>query len=289
MEGKMEEKIQRLPEWLKRGIIDCESSKEVRNILKEYGLNTVCDGARCPNKAECFAKKTATFMILGKNCTRNCRFCSVSHDGVDKVDIDEPKKIALSIQKLNLQYAVITSVTRDDLPDGGASHFRNTIIEIKKLIPNARVEVLTPDFKGDKNSIETVVTAPLDVFNHNLETTERLHKTIRPMANYKRSLDVLKMAKEINPNIKTKTGLMVGLGETIEELEAIFQDLVNINCDIVTIGQYIRPTKKNVPVVRYYEPAEFENLEKIAKSIGIKYTFFAPLARSSYRAKEVFM
>jgi len=285
----MPEELQRLPKWLKRGIIDCESSKAVRDILKEYNLNTVCDGARCPNKAECFAKKTATFMILGKNCTRNCRFCSVSHDGVDKVDIDEPKKIALSIQKLNLQYAVITSVTRDDLPDGGASHFRNTIIEIKKLIPNARVEVLTPDFKGDKNSIETVVTAPLDVFNHNLETTERLHKTIRPMANYKRSLDVLKMAKEINPNIKTKTGLMVGLGETIEELEAIFQDLVNINCDIVTIGQYIRPTKKNVPVVRYYEPAEFENLEKIAKSIGIKYTFFAPLARSSYRAKEVFM
>jgi len=284
----MPEEIKRLPEWLKRGIIDCESSKAVRDILKEYNLNTVCDGARCPNKAECFAKKTATFMILGRNCTRNCRFCAVSHNGVDEVNLDEPKKIAQAVQKLNLLYAVITSVTRDDLPDGGAEHFANTIIEIKKLMPNTRVEVLTPDFKGDKLAIKKVVTTPLDVFNHNLETTKNLHKTIRPMASYERSLEVLKMAKEINPNIKTKTGLMVGLGETQEDLEEIFKDLVNINCDIVTIGQYIRPTKNNAPVVRYYEPQEFENLEKIAKSIGIKYTFFAPLARSSYRAREVF-
>lgn len=284
----MTEEIKRLPEWLKRGIIDCESSKAVRDILKEYNLNTVCDGARCPNKAECFAKKTATFMILGRNCTRNCRFCAVSHNGVDTVNPDEPKKIAQAIQKLNLLYAVITSVTRDDLPDGGAEHFANTIIEIKKLMPNTRVEVLTPDFKGVKSDVEKVVTTPLDVFNHNLETTKTLHKTIRPMASYERSLDVLKMAKEINPNIKTKTGLMVGLGETQEDLEEIFRDLVEIDCDIVTIGQYIRPTKNNAPVVRYYEPQEFEELEKIAKSIGIKYTFFAPLARSSYRAREVF-
>ena len=284
----MPEEFKRLPEWLKRGIIDCESSKAVRDILKEYGLNTVCDGARCPNKAECFAKKTATFMILGRNCTRNCRFCSVSHNGVDEVDINEPQKIAEAIKRLNLLYAVITSVTRDDLPDGGAEHFRNTIIAIKNLTPTARVEVLTPDFKGDRNCIEKVVTAPLDVFNHNLETTERLHKTIRPMANYRRSLEVLKTAKEINPEIKTKTGLMVGLGETQEELEEIFNDLVKINCDIVTIGQYIRPTKNNAPVIKYYEPKEFEELEKIAKSIGIKHTFFAPLARSSYRAREVF-
>lgn len=284
----MTEEIKRLPEWLKRGIIDCESSKAVRDILKEYNLNTVCDGARCPNKAECFAKKTATFMILGRNCTRNCRFCAVSHNGVDTVNTDEPKKIAQAIQKLNLLYAVITSVTRDDLPDGGAEHFANTIIEIKKLMPNTRVEVLTPDFKGVKSDVEKVVTTPLDVFNHNLETTKTLHKTIRPMASYERSLDVLKMAKEINPNIKTKTGLMVGLGETQEDLEEIFRDLVEIDCDIVTIGQYIRPTKNNAPVVKYYEPQEFEELEKIAKSIGIKYTFFAPLARSSYRAREVF-
>ena len=192
------------------------------------------------------------------------------------------------MKSLGLRYAVVTSVTRDDLPDGGAGHFRDTIVAIKKENPEVRVEVLTPDFQGDIEALNMVVTAPLDVFNHNLETTSRLHKTIRPMANYERSLTVLKNAKEINPDVKTKTGLMVGLGETIEELEEIFVDLNNIGCDIVTIGQYIQPTKKNVEVVRYYEPQEFEELEKIAKSIGIKYTFFAPLARSSYRAREVF-
>ena len=281
--------IKRLPSWLKRGIIDVESSKTVRDILSQNGLNTVCNEARCPNKAECYAKKTATFMILGKNCTRNCRFCAVGHNGVDEVDVLEPQKIADAVKSLGLRYAVVTSVTRDDLPDGGAGHFRDTIVAIKKENPEVRVEVLTPDFQGDIEALDMVVTAPLDVFNHNLETTSRLHKTIRPMANYERSLTVLKNAKEINPDVKTKTGLMVGLGETIEELEEIFVDLNNIGCDIVTIGQYIQPTKKNVEVVRYYEPQEFEELEKLAKSKGIKYTFFAPLARSSYRAQEVFV
>ncbi len=285
----MDETIKRLPSWLKRGIIDPDASRAVRDILFANGLNTVCDEARCPNKAECYAKKTATFMILGKNCTRNCRFCAVSHEGVDPVNHDEPQKIAQAVKSLGLRYAVITSVTRDDLPDGGAGHFREVICAIKNLTPDVRVEVLTPDFKGDVEAIKSVVTAPLDVFNHNLETTSRLHKTIRPMANYKMSLEVLRVAKEINPKIKTKTGLMVGLGETIEELEEIFADLVEIGCDIVTIGQYIRPTKKNAEVIRYYEPKEFEDLEKLAKSIGIKYTFFAPLARSSYRAQEVFV
>ena len=169
------------------------------------------------------------------------------------------------------------------------SSYKNVILAIKNLTPDIRIEVLTPDFKGDIEAIKTVVNTPLDVFNHNLETTKRLHKTIRPMANYERSLEVLRVAKEINPNIKTKTGLMVGLGETTEELEEIFEDLVKIKCDIVTIGQYIRPTKNNAPVIRYYEPKEFLELEKLAKSKGIKYTFFAPLARSSYRAKEVFV
>ena len=281
--------IKRLPSWLKRGIIDVKSSKTVRDILSQNGLNTVCNEARCPNKAECYAKKTATFMILGKNCTRNCRFCAVGHNAVDEVDVLEPQKIADAVKSLGLRYAVVTSVTRDDLPDGGAGHFRDTIVAIKKENPEVRVEVLTPDFQGDIEALNMVVTAPLDVFNHNLETTSRLHKTIRPMANYERSLTVLKNAKEINPDVKTKTGLMVGLGETIEELEEIFVDLNNIGCDIVTIGQYIQPTKKNVEVVRYYEPQEFEELEKLAKSKGIKYTFFAPLARSSYRAQEVFV
>ena len=285
----MGEKVSRLPSWLKRGIIDCESSKFVRDVLRENGLNTVCNEARCPNKAECYAKKTATFMILGKNCTRNCRFCAVGHNKPDEVNLKEPQKIAQAVKNLGLRYAVITSVTRDDLPDGGAEHFRNTILAIKNLMPEVRVEVLTPDFKGDYVCIKKVVETPLDVFNHNLETTARLHKTIRPMANFDRSMDVLKIAKEINPKIKTKTGLMVGLGETYDELEEIFNKLVQINCDIVTIGQYIRPTKTNAEVVRYYEPHEFEKLEKLAKACGIKYTFFAPLARSSYRAQEVFV
>ena len=285
----MQEEIKRLPPWLKRGIIDCESSKTVRDILKANNLNTVCNEARCPNKAECFAKKTATFMILGKNCTRNCRFCAVGHNKPDEVMVDEPQKIANAVRDLHLRYAVITSVTRDDLPDGGAQHFREVIFAIKELDAAVRVEVLTPDFKGNKDCIKLVVDSPLDVFNHNLETTARLHKTIRPMANYERSLSVLKVAKELNPNIKTKTGLMVGLGETIEELEEIFDNLVQIKCDIVTIGQYIRPTMKNAPVIKYYEPEEFEELERLAKSKGIKYTFFAPLARSSYRAQEVFV
>lgn len=285
----MTEEIKRLPSWLKRGIIDFESSKAVRDILYQNGLNTVCEEARCPNKAECYAKRTATFMILGKNCTRNCRFCAVGHGAPEEVNLSEPQKIADAVKELNLRYAVITSVTRDDLVDGGAEHFANVINAIKNNTPAVRVEVLTPDFKAELPCIEKVVNTPLDVFNHNLETTKRLHKTIRPMASYERSLEVLKLAKELNPNIKTKTGLMVGLGETIDELEEIFENLVEIGCDIVTIGQYIRPTKKNVEVIKYYEPQEFEDLEKLAKSKGIKYTFFAPLARSSYRAQEVFV
>ena len=285
----MDKQISRLPSWLKRGIIDCESSKFVRDVLRENGLNTVCNEARCPNKAECYAKKTATFMILGKNCTRNCRFCAVGHRKPDEVNLDEPQKIAQAVKNLGLRYAVITSVTRDDLPDGGAELFKQTILAIKNLIDDVRVEVLTPDFKGDYDCIKKVVETPLDVFNHNLETTERLHKTIRPMASFERSLRVLKIAKEINPKIKTKTGLMVGLGETYDELEEIFNKLVQIDCDIVTIGQYIRPAKTNAPVFRYYEPQEFEKLEMLAKKCGIKYTFFAPLARSSYRAQEVFV
>ncbi|MDD3593821.1 MAG: lipoyl synthase [Candidatus Gastranaerophilales bacterium] len=279
---------QRLPQWLRRGVIECDSTKIVRDILKENNLNTVCDSARCPNKAECFSKKTATFMIMGKNCTRGCRFCAVNHTKPEPLDENEPLNIALAVQKLSLLYAVITSVTRDDLPDGGAEHFLKTIIKVNELNPDVKIEVLTPDFKGDTTSIDTVINSPLSVFNHNLETTKRLHKTIRPQAGYERSLEVLRYVKQTRPDLKTKTGLMVGLGETFDELEEIFKDLKSINCDIVTIGQYIQPSKNNVEVVRYVEPQEFEELEKLAKSIGIKYTFFAPLARSSYRAKEVF-
>ena len=279
--------MQRLPEYLKRGIIDTEKTKTVRHILKSNCLNTVCEAARCPNKSECYAKNTATFLIMGNNCTRNCRFCNISCAKPEPLNLDEPKQIADAVKKLDLNYVVITSVTRDDLPDGGAEHFANVIKEVRNLTPNVKIEVLTPDFKGDETSIDTVINVHPDVFNHNIETVPSLYKKARPQAIYERSLRFLEYIKE-QSNILTKTGLMVGLGETKEELIQTFEDLVKIKCDIVTIGQYIAPTKEHLEVARYYEPSEYDELAKIAKKIGIKHTFFSPLTRSSYKAYEVF-
>lgn len=278
---------QRLPDYLKRGLIDTEQTKLVRHILKDNHLNTVCEAARCPNKAECYAKNTATFLIMGSNCTRNCRFCNIKSGMPEPLNSDEPVKIAQSIKRLNLKYAVITSVTRDDLPDGGAEHFAAVIREIKKLMPETKTEVLTPDFKGQASSINTVINAQPDVFNHNIETVPSLYKKARPQADYKRSLNFLKYIKE-NSNILVKTGLMTGLGETKEELEAVFEDLAEIKCDILTLGQYIAPSKNHLPVIKYYKPEEYDELAKTAKKAGIKHTFFSPLTRSSYRAFEVF-
>lgn len=277
----------RLPQYLKRGIIDTEKTKTVRHILKSHCLNTVCEAARCPNKSECYAKNTATFLIMGNNCTRNCRFCNISCARPEPLNENEPKKVADAVQKLGLNYVVITSVTRDDLPDGGAQHFANVINEVRELSPNAKIEVLTPDFQGKKESIDTVINASPDVFNHNIETVPSLYKKARPQANYERSLDFLKYIKQTS-NILTKTGLMVGLGETKEELIQTFEDLVNIKCDIVTIGQYIAPTKEHLEVAKYYEPSEYDELASIANKMGIKHTFFSPLTRSSYKAYEVF-
>lgn len=277
----------RLPEYLKRGIIDTEKTKTVRHILKSNCLNTVCEAARCPNKSECYAKNTATFLIMGNNCTRNCRFCNISCARPEPLNELEPKKVADAVQKLGLSYVVITSVTRDDLSDGGAEHFANVIKEVRLLSPNAKIEVLTPDFQGKKESIDVVIKACPDVFNHNIETVPSLYKKARPQANYQRSLDFLDYIKQ-NSNILTKTGLMVGLGEIKEELIQTFEDLAKIKCDIVTIGQYIAPTKEHLEVSRYYEPHEYDELAKIAQKIGIKHTFFSPLTRSSYKAYEVF-
>lgn len=279
--------MQRLPDYLKRGIIDTEKTKTVRHILKDNCLNTVCEAARCPNKSECYAKNTATFLIMGNSCTRNCRFCNISCSKPEVLNKDEPKKVADAVKKLGLNYVVITSVTRDDLPDGGAEHFANVINEIRKFTPNVKVEVLTPDFKGVYSSIDMVIKANPNVFNHNIETVPTLYKIARPQANYQRSLRFLEYIKE-NSNILTKTGLMVGLGETKEELIQVFEDLVHIKCDIVTIGQYIAPTKEHLEVKKYYEPCEYEELTAVAKKIGIKHTFFSPLTRSSYKAYEVF-
>lgn len=275
----------RLPEYLKRNIIDTEKTKTVRKILKENCLNTVCDGARCPNKNECYEKHTATFLIMGSVCTRNCKYCNITCEKPQPLDENEPKHIAQAVKELGLKYVVITSVTRDDLADGGAEHFLNCITEIKKLTPNVKIEILTPDFKCDTKALETIIKAAPDVFNHNIETVERVFKSARPQGNYKRSLEVLKYVKE-NSDITTKSGLMVGLGETFEDIEQTLMDLKTVGCDIVTIGQYIPPSKQHFPLDRYYTLEEFEQLKALAKKVGIKNYQIGPLVRSSYNAAE---
>lgn len=278
---------QRLPQWLKKDVINTEKTRLVRKILKNCGLNTVCDSARCPNRGECYANNTATFMILGKNCTRNCKFCSVSSLPPEPVNTDEPHLVAKAVKELGLSYAVVTSVTRDDLPDGGAAHFAETIRQIRAFNPDTRVEVLTPDFKGDAKAIDIVISAAPDVFNHNVETVKRLYPKARPQANYERSLEFLRYVKENAPNILTKSGLMVGLGETIDEVTELLADLKRMDCDIVTIGQYIQPTKECLPVERYLPPEEFDKIHDITLQTGIKHVVAAPLVRSSYKAGEI--
>lgn len=277
--------MRRLPEHLKRPIIDTVKTKNVRRILKENCLNTVCEGARCPNKNECYTKNTATFLIMGNVCTRNCRYCNIGCEKPQPLDKNEPKNIAKAVQELGLKYVVITSVTRDDLPDGGAWHFAKCIKEIKNLRPDVKIEILTPDFKNNTKALDKIIKSTPDVFNHNIETVERLFKTARPQANYIRSLEVLKYVKE-NSNIPTKSGLMVGLGETWDELEQTLTDLKNIKCDIVTIGQYIQPSKTHLTVEKFYTLEEFEQLKALAKKVGIKNYQIGPLVRSSYNAAE---
>lgn len=277
--------MRRLPEHLKRPIIDTVKTKNVRRILKENCLNTVCEGARCPNKNECYTKNTATFLIMGNVCTRNCRYCNIGCEKPQPLDENEPKNIAKAVQELGLKYVVITSVTRDDLPDGGAWHFAKCIKEIKNLRPDVKIEILTPDFKNNTKALDKIIKSTPDVFNHNIETVERLFKTARPQANYIRSLEVLKYVKE-NSNIPTKSGLMVGLGETWDELEQTLTDLKNIKCDIVTIGQYIQPSKTHLTVEKFYTLEEFEQLKALAKKVGIKNYQIGPLVRSSYNAAE---
>lgn len=277
---------QRLPEFLKRPIIDTDKTRIVRKILKTKCLNTVCENARCPNKNECYTKNTATFLIMGNNCTRNCRYCNISCAKPDPLDLNEPLHIAQAVHDLGLKYAVITSVTRDDLPDGGAKHFANCIYEIRKLCPDTKIEILTPDFKGDKNALDIIIQAKPDVFNHNIETVKELFKTARPQGNYLRSLEVLKYVKE-KGKIITKSGLMIGLGETLEQIESTLNDLHNTGCDIVTIGQYIQPSKNHLDVAKYYSPEEYETLKLLAKKAGICHYQIGPLVRSSYRAGEL--
>ena len=276
----------RLPEYLKRPIIDTDTTRNVRRILKTKCLNTVCENARCPNKNECYTKNTATFLIMGNHCTRNCRYCNITCKRPEPLDIGEPKRVAQAVKDLGLKYSVITSVTRDDLQDGGAKHFADCIYEIKKISPDTKIEILTPDFKGDTKALDTIIQAKPDVFNHNIETVKELFKTARPQGNFDVSINVLKYIKD-NSDIITKSGLMIGLGETFEQIEETLVALKNAGCDILTIGQYIQPSKQHLEVAKYYTLEEYEQLKKLAEKIGIKQHQIGPLVRSSYRASEL--
>ncbi len=276
---------ERLPEFLKRPIIDTETTRNVRRVLRNNCLNTVCENARCPNKNECYTKNTATFLIMGNVCTRNCRYCNISCERPEALDPMEPEHVAKAVADLGLKYAVITSVTRDDLPDGGAQHFARCIEEIRKISPATKIEILTPDFKGEKEALDIIIKAHPDVFNHNIETVEAVFKTARPQGNYRTSLEVLKYIKE-NSDIKTKSGLMIGLGETFDQIEATFNDLREVGCDILTVGQYIQPSKQHLEVAKYYSLEEYEDLKALARKCGFKNFQIGPLVRSSYNAYE---
>jgi len=278
--------MQKKPDWLKVPIPSGESYSRIKGLL-DGSTHTICEEAKCPNLGECWAKGTATFLILGDICTRNCLYCNVKHGTPLKVDFKEPKKVAEIVKKLALRYVVITSVTRDDLKDGGARIFKQTIKAIRD-VSDAKIEVLTPDFKGDITSMRKVMSAEPDVFAHNIETVERLFTTIRPQADYKRSIIFLKRIKELDPKQITKSGLMVGLGETEQEITKTMRTLRLIKVDILTIGQYLQPRNDLAQVKKYYTPEEFKKLQEKGYNMGFKKVFSAPLVRSSYHAEEMF-
>lgn len=277
--------ITKKPEWLKIKINNNPDSFFVQDILKKYRLNTVCLEANCPNRIECYNNKTATFMILGKNCTRQCTFCNVKSGIPEEIDIKEPANIANAVDELGIKHVVITSVTRDDLGDGGAGHFTAVINELRKK--NVSIEVLIPDFKGNIDALKKITDVKPDIINHNLETVPALYPNVRPEAVYERSLSLLKNVKKLDKNIYTKSGIMLGLGEKDEEIVNIFIDLKNANCDFLTIGQYLAPSKEHHPVIKYYHPKEFEYYKNTALKLGIMAVASAPFVRSSYKAKQM--
>ena len=261
----------------------------MRALLRRHGLNTVCQGALCPNQGECFVQGTATFLLLGRTCTRNCTFCAIpSEDRPPAPDPQEPERVALAAAELELKHAVITSVTRDDLEDGGASHFAETVKALKRNDPRVIVEILIPDFQGSLSALQTVVDSDPDIINHNLETVPRLYPEVRPQAVYSRSIDLLKRIKGINPEKITKSGLMLGLGEEKEEVLQVMADLRTVSCDLLTLGQYLQPSGRHHRVARYVQPEEFEALRQEGEKMGFKAVFSAPLVRSSFHAAEVF-
>lgn len=276
----------RLPPWLRVKVGKKNQGRETRALLQELGLNTVCSSARCPNLGECYGCRTATFLIMGRHCTRNCGFCAVSHGAPEPLDPDEPQRVALAAQRLGLRYVVVTSVTRDDLPDGGAAHFAATVRAVHQVLPQAAVEVLTPDFRGSRASLLSVLEAGPAVFNHNLETVARLQKRVRPQASYKTSLGLLAAAGEIAPHVPRKSGLMVGLGETDEEIRQALRDLAAVGVSIVTLGQYLQPTARHLLVDRYVAPDRWSVYADWAREAGIAYAAVGPFVRSSYHAAE---
>lgn len=281
----------RLPEWLRKGTTHFAAVHDLKQDLRRLNLHTVCESARCPNMHECFHRGAATFMILGNLCTRGCGFCSVPKGSPAKkeftLDPNEPANVARMAAQMKLRYVVITAVNRDDLPDGGSTHFAETVREVRQALPQSRVEVLTPDFCGDSAAVARVLDAHPHVFNHNMETIQRLYRRVRPQANYQQSLDVLQFAKRYRPDILTKSGLMAGLGEEPREVEALLRDLHASDVDVATIGQYLQPTRRNLPVASFVTPDQFNAYRDYGLSIGFKMVFSGPLVRSSYMADLV--
>jgi lipoic acid synthetase len=274
------------PDWLRKKITANPNQKMVEGLLKELALNTVCSAAQCPNYFECFSAKTATFMILGTNCTRNCSFCNVTYGAPDAVDPFEPGRVAEAAARLGLRYVVVTSVTRDDLPDGGAAHFAQTIREIHEKSPETAVEVLIPDFKGDMDAVSLVAEARPAVISHNMETVKALYREVRPQAEYRRSLELLKHIKRADCGVRSKSGIMLGLGEAREQVMELFDDLREADCEFLTIGQYLAPSTAHHAVREYVHPDIFDELKETAERKGFSFVASAPFVRSSYHAGE---
>lgn len=277
--------MEKKPEWLKVSY-NKEAVDEVSGLMAKLKLNTVCKEANCPNLGECYKKRTATFMIMGSTCTRNCRFCNVTSGMVEPVDPKEPQHLAEAVKELDLKHVVITSVTRDDLEDGGAGHFADTIRAVRELNPAVSIEVLIPDLQGVEKHLDIVIAANPDVINHNVETVRELYSVVRPEADYDRSMAVLEYVKKQAPHIKTKTGMMVGLGETDEQVYQVMDDSLKVGCDIFTIGQYLQPSPQHIEVKAYVTPEKFAQYKKIGEAKGFHYIASSPLVRSSYRAEE---
>ncbi len=276
----------RKPEWMRIGNMDREKIREVQSILRKLKLHTVCEESMCPNIGKCFEKKTATFLVMGDICTRNCKFCDIKFGKPGSLDEDEPQHILEAAKKLSLRHIVITSVTRDDLPDGGAAHYAGITKKLREYDENLIIELLIPDLKGKEEDIQTIVDTKPDIINHNVEVVPRLFRKITPQSNYETSLKLLKLVKEFDPSIFTKSGMMVGLGETKQEVFDVMKDLREVNCDILTIGQYLKPPSSNLEIEEYVHPEIFKEYEELAYNMGFKFVASAPFVRSSFNAEE---